>query len=120
MSRKELEQFCYLNGEIKMWQEELERIRQRQENGQLLPEEEKIRCIIKGILWKVQCQRENTVEYINKIQDSRMRTIVFLRVVAGMSWKRIAAELGGGNTAENTRAAYNRYLKKMCLSDSKK
>lgn len=70
-----------------------------------------IEAVIRGLLAKVQLERREIIEYINNIDDSAMRQIVFLRNVSCMSWDRISRELGGNNTEDSVRMKYNRFLK---------
>lgn len=51
------------------------------------------------------------MEYINSVDDSYIRQIMTLRYIHGMSWRRIAHQMGGGNTSDSVRMACNRYLK---------
>lgn len=51
-------------------------------------------------------------QYIDKIPDLFTQRIFEKRVYGKMSFRQIAKELGGGNTEEGVRQAYNRYLKK--------
>ena len=50
--------------------------------------------------------------YIASVDDPLMREILALRFVNGLSWRQVAASLGGGNTAESVRKMCERYLKK--------
>lgn len=49
-------------------------------------------------------------EFINNIDDSRDRRIVTMRVIDRMSWKQIAINLGGPNTEDAARKAFDRIL----------
>ncbi len=51
-------------------------------------------------------------EFINGIEDSRDRRIVTMRVIDGLSWRQIAIRLGGPNTEDSARMAFNRLLTK--------
>lgn len=51
-------------------------------------------------------------EYINSIADSRMRRIVQYRVMDGMPWKQVAIQMGGGNTEDGVRKAFERFIEK--------
>lgn len=56
---------------------------------------------------------EITIEvekYIDAINDSRMRRIVRLRVIDDLSWVAVANKMGGGNTEDGVRMAFNRFL----------
>ena len=54
----------------------------------------------------------NEVEmFISSISDSHIRRIVNLRVVDGHSWIKVAQMMGGGNTEDGVRMAFERFLK---------
>jgi hypothetical protein len=57
-------------------------------------------------------ERNRLTRYINSVDDSRLRDILFLRFVSGLSWRQVAASIGGGNTAESVRKACKRLMKK--------
>ena len=43
------------------------------------------------------------IRFISSVEDSQMRQILTLRYVNGMTWQRIATEIGGGNTEDSVR-----------------
>lgn len=49
---------------------------------------------------------------IYAVKDSQVRLILLLRYVDGMSWRNIAARVGGGNTSDSVRMIHNRFLSK--------
>lgn len=51
-------------------------------------------------------------EFISGIEDSRMRRIVNLRIVESLSWRDIAKRMGGGNTDDGVRKAFERFIEK--------
>ena len=51
-------------------------------------------------------------EFISHIEDSRDRRIVTMRVIDRMSWRQIARNLGGPNTEDAARMAFERILKR--------
>lgn len=53
---------------------------------------------------------EGVEEYIANIPDSQLRMIIRYRVIDGMSWKKVAMKMGGGNTEDGVRMAYRRYF----------
>ncbi|MBR5129212.1 MAG: hypothetical protein IKU67_04065 [Firmicutes bacterium] len=135
MTNEVLKQFKYQEKEVKMWEKELKKIRDEKEReermagcllnkyraaGQagkehirLLPEVEKeIEEIIEDRLEKLQKAKKDAIAYINEIEDSYMRQVVFMRIVLGMKWKQIASEMGGSNTEDSVRRAYSRFLRK--------
>lgn len=53
----------------------------------------------------------NEVEsFISSIKDSHIRRIVSLRVVDGLSWNKVALKMGGGNTEDSVRKAFDRFV----------
>ena len=58
-------------------------------------------------------QKTNDVEeFIASIEDSRVRRIINLRFVEGLSWNQVADKIGGGNTDDSVRKVYERFMKK--------
>ena len=128
MTKEELKQIYYINKEIKMWQRELDAIECKSLiKGQVLTgmpygsgtsdptfnivaEREKYRKIIDGKLAEIQIQRRKIIEYIDGIDDSLLRQVMFLRNVSCMSWGRVANEIGGSNTENSVRMIYNRHF----------
>ena len=53
----------------------------------------------------------NDVEvFISSIKDSHIRRIVNLRVVEGLSWRKVANRIGG-NTEDSVRMTFERFMK---------
>ena len=50
------------------------------------------------------------LRFIRGVEDSRMRQILTLRYRNGMTWQRIAMEIGGGNTEDSVRKMLDRFL----------
>lgn len=51
-------------------------------------------------------------EFIAGISDSRMRRIVNLRFIEGLSWNKVADRIGGGNTEGSIKMAFQRFMEK--------
>lgn len=51
-------------------------------------------------------------EFIASIDDSRMRRIINLRFIENFSWNKVADHIGGGNTEDSIRMAFNRFMEK--------
>lgn len=51
-------------------------------------------------------------EYINSIEDTRMRMIIRYRIIDDMPWKEIASRIGGKNTEDSIRKAFERFIEK--------
>lgn len=128
MTKEELKQIYYLNKEIKMWQKELEKLQCRSlvkgqeitgmpfgtgtsdKVGNLATEIADIETIIRGKLAEIQIQRKKIIEYINSIDDSLLRQIMFLRNVSCMNWNQIANELGSNENC--VKQMYSRHFRK--------
>ena len=128
MTKEELKQIYYLNKEVKMWQKELERLQcmslikgqqitgmphvpgVSDKVGDLATTIADIEAIIRGKLAEIQIQRRKIIEYINSIDDSLLRQIMFLRNVSCMTWGQVAREL---NSTENcVKQIYSRHFRK--------
>lgn len=68
----------------------------------------------KSMLMQLQDQlleQTNEIEsFIAGITDSRMRRIINLRYVERLSWNDVAIKIGGGNTEDSIRMAFNRFI----------
>ena len=130
MTKPELEQIYYLNRELKMWETELERVRCKSLVGSPLPgvshgsgvsdkvadRAERIIELENRIIAKrdeIQRLRDEAVEYIYGIPDSLTRQIIYYRCVSLMSWRKVAYEVGGYNTAESVRQIYSRFMRDL-------
>ena len=130
MTKPELEQIYYLNRELKMWETELERVRCKSLVGSPLPSnshgsgvsdkvadraeriiERENRIIAKRD--EIQRLRDEAVEYIYSIPDSLKRQIIYYRCASLMSWRSVAYEVGGYNTAERVRQICSRFVRDL-------
>lgn len=50
-------------------------------------------------------------DFIVSIDDSRMRRIITARFIDRMSWNKVADRIGGGNTEDSVRMAFERFMK---------
>ena len=127
LTKDELKQIYYINKEIQMWQRELEKIRSQglvksptisdmPKGGQKFDISEYVSAIadyeavIRGLLAKVQIQRKKIIEYIEGVDDSLMKQIIFYRCVSCMTWQEVADAVGGNNTENSVKKAYSRFL----------
>lgn len=129
MTKTELKQIFYLNKEIEMWQKELDKIQCKSlvkcqiitdmprgggtgdKTADIAIEVACIEKIISGKLLDIQYQRKKIINYINSIDDSLLRQVMFFRNVSCMQWTQIANELGGGNTENGVKQMYSRHFK---------
>ena len=51
-------------------------------------------------------------EFIASVSDSRMRRIINLRFIEGLSWNKVADRIGGGNTEGSIKMAFQRFIEK--------
>lgn len=130
MTKEELKQIYYLNKEIKMWQKELEKLQCKSlvkgqeitgmpfvtgtsdRVGDLVTQIADTEAVIRGLLARVQIERRRIIEYIERIDDSIARQIVFLYCVSNMNFNQIAKEVGQGYTYDSVRQIYYRRLRK--------
>jgi hypothetical protein len=71
-----------------------------------------IKSIIIGKQKEIQIQKKKIMTYIEQIEDSYMRQIIFYRCVSCMSWNSVAQEIGGNNTEDSVKQAFHRFFKK--------
>lgn len=62
---------------------------------------------------EIQIQKEKVEKFVESIEDYYIRTIFRLRFKRGLSWKEVAATVGGRNTEESVKSVCYRYLKKV-------
>lgn len=51
-------------------------------------------------------------EFIASIESSHERRIITMRIIDKLSWRQIAQVMGGNNTEDSVRKAYERFLEK--------
>lgn len=130
VTKEELSQIYYLNKELRMWQKELESLecqsllRGQQltgmpfvsgtsdKTGDIATTIADIKSIIIGKQKEIQIQKKKIMTYIEQIEDSYMRQIIFYRCVSCMSWNNVAQEIGGNNTEDSVKQAFHRFFKK--------
>lgn len=130
MTKAELEQIYYLNRELKMWEDELARLKARSLVASPLPStshgsgisdkvaqrterEMELEGRIQAKRDEIQDLRDRAVSYILTVQDSLMRQILFYYCVSLFGWKRVAYEIGGNNTPDGVRMMYNRFFERQ-------
>lgn len=131
LTKEELSQIYYLNREIIMWQKELSKLESKSlikgqdftgmpivsgisdKTANAAIEKAEIQAIIQGKLTEIQVQRKRIMEYINSIDDSLSRQIIYLRNVSCMKWREVADTIGGNNTEDSVKQAYKRFFEKQ-------
>ena len=53
-----------------------------------------------------------TLDFIESIDDSHMRMIITYRIIENYSWSKVADSIGGGNTEDGVRKAFTRFMEK--------
>lgn len=51
-------------------------------------------------------------DFIESVDDSHLRMIIQYRIIENYSWGKVADALGGGNTEDGVRMAFNRFMEK--------
>lgn len=129
MTRDKLSQIFYINKELKMWEEELQALREKSlmkskqitdmpfantnETGnpveQLVIQITDIEMIILGKKKELEIERTRLMQFIDNIDDSLMRMIVKYRCMDCLTWEGVASKVGGTNTADSVRKMYVRF-----------
>lgn len=132
MTAQELRQIYYLNQELEMWKEELNKLiytdslpkaqkltgmphapqgKVTDSVGDLAVEIEETINIIKGIQAKVNVQKRKIIAWIDSVDDSYMRQIIYFRNVECLKWEEVAQRMGIGSNEDAIKKQYYRYLK---------
>jgi hypothetical protein len=128
MTKEELNQIYYLEKEIKMWRKALNRLQSRS----LLPSQEitgmpfgtgtsdkvgnhavtEVDIIdkIKALQKKAIEEQYKVLNYIQTIDDSLMKQIIYHRHVLCMKWNEVAKALESSNSPDNLRIMHDRFL----------
>lgn len=70
---------------------------------------------------KIESALSDIDDFVSTIDDSRMRIIISLRFIDGLSWNQVADAIGGGNTEDSVRMAFNRFIEtESCSISSEK
>ena len=130
MTIRELSQLYYLNREIEMDRQRLAELEVKMQpgaqvltgmprgnmtsdrTGRYAVEIADLRGIIEAKHQQCLYERSRLERYIADIDDALTRQIFTYRFVNGLSWQKVAACIGGNNTADSVRMACNRYLEK--------
>ena len=131
MTKQELTQIYWLNKEVVMWQQKLERLEsQSLIKGQQITgmpsggsrttskvEErairlEEIKERIQAMKDKAERDQVKLLQYIEGLEDVFVRQIIIYRYMELLPWKTVARRMGEGITADGVRKAVNRFLKK--------
>lgn len=140
MTKKEAGQLYYLNREAEMWQRELAAERSKSliqgqqftgmpSGGMICSDkvantairELDIEKEIKHLEYRTVEEKTKIMKYIQSLDNSIDRQIVWLRAACFLPWKVIAEEVGGSNTEDSVRKRYERlFVKKKRKKQRKK
>ena len=127
-TKSELSQIFYLNKELQMWQREKERLEGKigassqvtngmphgygasDPTGNLAQELAQCHLMISCKCVELQIQRNKIIRYIEELEDSLLRQIMFYRCVSCMNWHEVAKTIGGNTTSNSVRMAFNRFV----------
>ena len=128
MDKEELNQIYYLSKEIEMWRKALNRLQsmsllpsqeitgmpfgtgKSDKVGNLAVSELDIQNKIEELQNKAIEQQGKLIGYIQTIDDSLMRQIMYHRHVLCMKWKEVARAMEFKNTPDNLRIMHDRFL----------
>lgn len=124
MTKKELSQFYWLNKEVEQLEYRVEALKTRCEKcTQTITDMPKggpridLKDELADLSRLLECKRQQCIielsrleRYINSIPDSSIRVIMSLRYIRGMTWQRIAFEIGEYDESCPRRKC-NRFLK---------
>ncbi len=116
MTKEKLRQLYYLNREIINDTEELVELKIKARKGKNSGKETLIAEQERRLVEKIRrCKslKKEINEFIDGIEDSLMRQIMYYRYAKGMSWRKVAFMTGGGNTENGVRMAATRFLNRL-------
>ena len=140
MTKKEAGQLYHLNREAEMWQKALAAERSKSliqgqqltgmpSAGTVCPDKMANKAIkeldmekeIKNLEYRTVEEKTKIMKYIQGLDNSIDRQIVWLRAACFLPWKVIAEEVGGSNTEDSVRKRYERlFVKKKRKKQRKK
>ncbi|MEA5004710.1 MAG: RNA polymerase subunit sigma-24 [Christensenella sp.] len=129
MTKKELSQLYWLNREIEQYKKRLKELEDLSTNdttgeitgmphgagcsdkvGNCAAEMADLKALIELSIQKCWYELNRLNRYIESVGDSLIRQILTYRYVNGFTWNQVAANIGGGNTADGVRMLHNRFL----------
>lgn len=66
--------------------------------------------LLKVLEFQIVAQATEVEDFILGIDDSFMRRLISYRVLDNLTWGEVAAKMGGNNTEDSVRMAFNRFL----------
>ena len=78
-----------------------------------------LESVINNEIRKLESRYENllqvtndTLDFIESVNDSHIRMIITYRIIESYSWRQVADAMGGGNTEDSVRKAFERFMEK--------
>lgn len=129
MTKKELSQLYYINREIEQDKRRLRELEDASTNTAAkitglphvggISDKTAIAAEIVDCCAVIKAKTELSVveynrlnRYIVSVEDSLIRQILALRFINGLSWRQVAENIGGGNTADGVKKICYRFLDK--------
>lgn len=130
MTKHELNQIYYLTKEVKIWEEELYKLKNQSyikspkltgvpqstcKSDKVSNTASKISDLEKLIekkLQEIQEHKKQIMQYILSIEDSQTRMVFKMRCIDLYNWNKIAQKIGGNNTPDGVRKIYERYIRR--------
>lgn len=66
---------------------------------------------LENLMAELEMQKAEVEAFVSTIEDSQMRRIIRFRFFERMPWKYVAAKIGGGNTEDGVKKAFQRFMK---------
>lgn len=108
MTKRELQQYYYLDKELTAERLRLAELELLQApDGELDETRKVIRCKLE----EAELMKQRILREIMGINDAFLRQIFVMRHVDLLSWATIAMRIGGDNTPDGVRMAHDRYIK---------
>lgn len=127
--KKELKQLPYLEKELKMWLLELEKnpydislqspmwsgiknTGKSDKTADVAVFVNQNKEIIQQLTYRIEKQKNKLLKFIDSIDDSLYRQILYYRSVRGLEWNDVAKRIGGDNSDVNVKKMYSRIFEK--------
>lgn len=115
LTRQELQQYFYLNREIRFLQDELKTVKNRYKKTKHANTPELEVLAIKGEILRGKIRQCETLtnrieEFVNSIDDSLTRQIFYYRYIKFMTWRKVSSMVGGYLSEDGARKITERYL----------
>ena len=128
MTKKEINQIYYYNKQIEKLTQDLIEIETGQlrsprldgmpravqgktdPTGNAAASAADIKVLIEEYRHKIEMKRREVYRYISELDDALIELIILYRCINLCTWDQVAAQIGGGNTADSVRMAFNRHF----------